>query len=120
LNIHGSRATAGTGLDSVKKSNPGVAGNGKTVCWYHEHWQPVDRDKYPVKVHEDAPLRPRLAADSLLMVRKHCEAFTRKYNPCTKFIRHLLSCEDFKLFKGYKEFGCQKAVAAVESLQVCL
>jgi hypothetical protein len=30
------------------------------------------------------------------------------------------SCEDFKVSKGYKKFDCQKAVAAVESLQVCL
>jgi hypothetical protein len=120
LILLGSRATAGTGLDSVRKSEPSVAGNGKTVCWYHEHWQPVDKDKYRGHVSQDAALRSRLAADSPLMVCKQCEEFTRRYNPCTKFIKHLLSCEEFKLSQGYQEFGCQMAVAAVESLQVCL
>jgi hypothetical protein len=120
LITQGSRATASTGLDSVKKSKPSVAGNGKTVCWYHEHWQPVDKDKYRGHMSQDAALRSRLAADSPLMVCKHSEEFTRRYNPCTKFIKHLLSCEEFKLSQDYQEFGCQKTVAAVESLQVRL
>jgi predicted nucleic acid-binding Zn ribbon protein len=119
LNIHGSKTIAGTGLHSVNKSKPGVGGNGKAVCWYQEHWQPVDKGKYLGKVHKDAALRSRLAADSPLMVCKHCQEFTRRFNPCTKF-KHLLSCEDVKATDDYKALDCQKAVAAVESLQVCL
>ena len=52
------------------------------------------------------------------MICKHCDVFTRQYNPCTKFVKHFAVCEDFKASAEYKDLDCQKALKALAGQKV--
>jgi hypothetical protein len=74
---------------------------GRPYAWYFQHFEPVDKEKYPDDAIDLLGKKGRLFQDNALMACKMCKVqdarFTCRHNPSTTLGNHLLmACEGFQ------------------------
>jgi hypothetical protein len=74
---------------------------GRPYAWYFQHFEPVDKEKYPDDAIDLLGKKGRLFQDNALMACKMCKVqdarFTCRHDPSTTLGNHLLmACEGFQ------------------------
>eukprot|EP00892_Ulva_mutabilis_P000167 jgi/Ulvmu1/10150/UM006_0104.1 len=72
-------SAAGSSATGVKASS---------ISWYHREWYPVEKtEEYVITINNLTTMK----RDNPKMQCRHCNEFTKTYNPSTRYKKHLLS-----------------------------
>jgi hypothetical protein len=103
------------------RASTGTTGKGgRPLAWYFQHFEPVDKEKYPDDATDLFGKKGRLFQDNALMACKMCkdqqDRFTCKHNPSTVLGNHLLkACEGFQESAHWRDPDVIKKLASMAS-----
>ena len=109
--LAGAKPSSGSGTGSAVRSGT----RGRKKDWIHEHWAPVDTDKYKA---DDPTTEARAFKDNAWMRCLHCDK-QRRFQPSTKFKDHLVvACPAFADSDSWEDPDVQQELERRKS-KVC-